>query len=251
MEQTEINIFLILANVVILVFIAGIIVFILQYRKRMLIHRRELLEKEFATRKDTLYQVSRDLHDDIGAGMSGINMLLQLAIAQTKNGQQQPASDSLQHIQGYTADVIEKISDLSFLLQPKAETMSIVFDRLKQYAETLCNAKGIQFHSASIEEMKLLQLDLLHRRNIFLVCKEAINNAIKYSKTSGLFFGIAMQDNRYTITIKDDGVGFMVSRSSSGNGIGNMQARCKEINVLFELSTELGKGTTVHIRIPS
>ena len=110
-------------------------------RRRQLHHRKQLLEKEYKTREDALLQLSRDLHDDIGASLSGINMLSQLAQEQFKQPNNGTTYELLQKINGYTNEVIEKVSDMAWLLKPSQESISMLTGKLKTYSQATAGTK--------------------------------------------------------------------------------------------------------------
>ena len=84
------------------------------------------------------------------------------------------------------------------------------------------------------------------RHNLFLVVKEAINNAVKHTTARQIKFGMYYTANRLTVEVADDGQGFRVDETSAaGNGLENMRKRMSAIGGEFELDSKLGRGTTV------
>src|SRR6185436_9531091 len=76
MGQTEIIIFIVLANIILLIFITGIIVFVFQYRKRKLLHEREkiflekqhkldLLNSQLQVQSQTMQFIGQEIHDSV------------------------------------------------------------------------------------------------------------------------------------------------------------------------------------------
>jgi len=49
----------------------------------------------------------------------------------------------------------------------------------------------------------------------------------------------------------DDGKGFDPALADSGNGLGNMQKRADAMHAAFKITSKLGAGTTVEMRIPT
>jgi len=91
------------------------------------------------------------------------------------------------------------------------------------------------------------------RRNIYLFCKEAINNLVKHSGASALDFLVSEEKNSLQITIADNGCGFDAAKAINGNGLANMQKRADQINALLSVESANGQGTTLKIivKIPS
>lgn len=77
MGEREITIFIVIANVILLVFISGIIIFIAQYRKRRILHetekeiiskthQEELLSRQVEIQTQTMRDIGREIHDNVG-----------------------------------------------------------------------------------------------------------------------------------------------------------------------------------------
>jgi len=98
------------------------------------------------------------------------------------------------------------------------------------------------------------------RNNIYLICKEAINNAIKYSECHHLNFALRNYDHRFQIDIRDDGKGFDADQVDTngittgdehlgGNGIKNMNARAIDMKANLYIHSTINEGTTVQLSL--
>ena len=92
------------------------------------------------------------------------------------------------------------------------------------------------------------------RKNFYLIFKEAVNNALKYSNCKTFNVNIHFHDHRMELKIYDDGDGFDVdkvldtaSKSLSGNGLKNMQGRASEMKAVFTIESTCGKGTSIYL----
>jgi signal transduction histidine kinase len=92
------------------------------------------------------------------------------------------------------------------------------------------------------------------RRDFFLVFKEALNNAAKYSKASRVSVNVSITGKRIILSVKDDGVGFDMQKNSGaafgGNGMGNMKKRAESMNGTLTILSTPGAGTEVILRVP-
>ncbi|MCY7409925.1 MAG: hypothetical protein LH473_06605 [Chitinophagales bacterium] len=89
---------------------------------------------------------------------------------------------------------------------------------------------------------------MAERKNLFLVCKEAIHNIIKYAEATEVKISIEKNEGRLKMIIKDNGKGFAMNRKVyNGNGIKNMRARVESIKGTFSIKSDEMKGTTVMI----
>lgn len=215
-------------------------------RRRQVQHKKQLLEQQYKTREDALLQVSRDLHDDVGSSLSGINLLTQLAM------QQPPANSEtttalLQKINTYTNEVIEKVSDMAWLIKPSHESLTMLIDKLKAFSLGMASAKNISMHFNYDFGKPAKELSIQERKAIYLICKEAINNAIKYAACKNIYCTFHLDSIPLQISISDDGVGFKMMDIRGGNGLANMKIRAKEINAKIDFSSEQEKGTVISL----
>lgn len=221
-------------------------------RRRNLQHKKQLLEKEYKTREEALLQISRDLHDDIGSSLSGINMLSQLAKEQIKLPGTGNTSELLEKINTYTGEVIEKVGDMAWLLKPNSESLSILIKKLKAYGLSVASSKNMLMHFNSSPGISNIETDIRQRKAIYLISKEAINNAVKYSACKNLYCTINLPENgkkKIHLTIKDDGNGFEDTNTVKGNGLINMKARADEINAEIKINSMPGKGTVIELEL--
>jgi signal transduction histidine kinase len=102
------------------------------------------------------------------------------------------------------------------------------------------------------DNIESLKLEMEKRKNIFLVFKEAIYNAAKYSGCTEIGIKIFKRANQLHLQITDNGKGFDLQniQTKNGNGIPNMKARAKEINGVVEISSVMNQGTTIHLQVP-
>jgi signal transduction histidine kinase len=105
-----------------------------------------------------------------------------------------------------------------------------------------------QFHGD--ETLNGAALDVARRKNIFLIFKETINNAAKYSEGTFVDIQIAHIDNDLQLIIRDNGKGFDVTKVQQGNGLRNIRERAREINADMGFETVIGKGTTLKLKLP-
>jgi signal transduction histidine kinase len=218
-------------------------------RRRQLQYKKELLEKEFKAREDALLQVSRDLHDDIGSSLSGINMLTQLAQQQLALPNNGIANELLKKINNYTGEVIEKVSDMAWLLKPNSESLPLLIKRIKAFGHAAAASKNIQLHFDDSFEINGKELSIQQRKAIYLISKEAINNAVKYADCAAIYYKINLTVNVLRLMIKDDGKGFNLTDIIEGNGLKNMQARAAEIKAVIKINSAQGKGTTIEMEL--
>ena len=208
-------------------------------------YRINQLKQLFAVRT----KISRDLHDEVGSTLSGIGLLSEMAKQQLENSRNIEVSTSLQKISTHSEEMLGKMSDIVWAINPQNDSFEKIIDRLKSYAKSIAASTGIHVHFETEKDLMKMNLDMQQRNNIYLICKEAINNAIKYSECRNICFELRRNDRQFQILVKDDGKGFNSQQVYEGNGLKNIRARAKEIGAGLKIHSENDAGTSITLLI--
>jgi signal transduction histidine kinase len=98
-------------------------------------------------------------------------------------------------------------------------------------------------------DTKGTELDLTHRKNFYLIFKESINNAAKYSGCTQVEVQVKKDEGHILLRVKDNGRGFDQARIKKGHGLRNMEERAKDMGAMIEVSSTIGCGTTVQLKV--
>ena len=194
-------------------------------------------------------QIARDLHDDVAASMSGIRILSQVAYGQLK-GKASGTASLMEQINQNAQATLDSISDLIWAVKPHPDYMNDMADRMRDYAGKVLDAKDIDYLMDIPRNLPVRNLDIETRRNVYLIFKEAVNNAMKYSNCSRMEVSLHVQQDKLVLRVADDGAGFENGKTQKGNGLRNMEKRAGDINADFRIDTAPGKGTEVMVVVP-
>jgi signal transduction histidine kinase len=209
-------------------------------KRKQLLHQEEVLHERL--------RISRELHDEIGSTLSGIAMYSYLTKEQMHNNRTEDVERSLNNIQQSANEMINKLSDIVWLVNPEKDSFAKLFERLEEFAMSIAGIKNIDVKISFEGKLTEENLPVDRRRNLYLFCKEAINNAIKYSDARMIELTMKEMDNRRIgFFINDDGKGFDSLTVRKGNGLINMQKRAEEMNGQFLLQTAPGCGTRLSL----
>ena len=232
-----------------LLFISSVYVF---YRYR----RRKKMEMEQAKLKDRL-MISRGLHDDMGSTLSSISVYSKVAQVKSEENNKDELNDVLEKISMASSEMVAEMNDTVWAINPGNDNMEKIIWRMESFAKPLIAARNIHFSFQYNKEIYSVHLEMENRKNFYLVFKEAVNNAIKYSGAAELKVELTQSNNHLELLVKDDGVGFNVeqemkepSPSLSGNGLRNMQMRSKEMKGELQINSIPGEGTKIKLSIP-
>ncbi len=202
-------------------------------------------------RKNTQYallqqksMIARGLHDDLGASISSISMYAEVAL------QRMPANTNAQlplnNIQDTAHQISSNLKDIIWFINPQNETFEKLVDRIRQYAEPICLEKNILFALQYDKHPMFAHLSVNDKKNIYLIIKEAINNALKYAMARHINIHFQYLQKSIRIVIQDDGNGFP-ENTKQGNGIHNMYARALELKGSLHIASK--HGTTITLTI--
>lgn len=209
--------------------------------------QRKELQKQQEVLNERL-RISRELHDEVGSTLTGIAMYSHLTREQIKAQKTEEVEKSLNNMQQSAGDMVNKLNDIVWLVNPEKDSLEKIMERLEEYADGMAIIKNIEVRIISPAKLTAISLPVKNRRNIYLFCKEAINNAVKYSHATLIELSIKEFDNkRIEFSIHDNGKGFDAITVKRGNGLMNMQQRANDINGIFSLQSAPGQGTIVSL----
>jgi two-component system, NarL family, sensor histidine kinase UhpB len=190
-------------------------------------------------------QIAADLHDEVGSSLSSIHMLSQMAAS----GNETAHRDILSRMSSNAKETMDKMGDIVWMIKPGETEAGSLQQRMERFAYEIGSSKNIEV-ALDLNSLEKLKLSMEQRKNIYLIFKEAVNNAAKYADTAKLEVAIALQHKELTLLVKDFGKGFNSHLIKKGNGLDNMQHRAKELHGTIQVSSEAGTGTTVTLTIP-
>ena len=190
-------------------------------------------------------EIARDLHDDMGSTLSSIHIISQLALKESG-----PATKYFQRIAEHSAKMMESMSDMVWSINPENDSLQKMLAKMKEFSAEILEPRNMSYRFQGEETLNGTALDVAKRKNIFLIFKETINNAAKYSEGTVVDIRIAHVDNDLQLVIRDNGKGFDLSKMPQGNGLRNMKERAREINAELGFETVPGQGTTLRLTLP-
>ena len=198
-------------------------------------------------------RIATDLHDDIGANLTKIAILSEVARQQLGDVEPDNGDSSgtpLSSIARISRESVAAMGDIVWAINPERDHMIDLVRRMRQHAEELFTVRDIKldFKAPSVEENLRLGADT--RRDLLLIFKEAVNNAARHSGCSEV--AIVLQINRtwLSLEISDDGFGFDPALESEGQGLLSMRRRAVKLGGKLEFDSRKGSGTKVTLRIP-
>ncbi len=227
---------------------AGVAAAIALNERRQLRHRLERLEMQQALEGERR-RIARDLHDDLGARLTEIVLLGELA----KRGEQTPAALGTQ-VGGITRKVrqlVTAMEEIVWTVNPKNDSLQGLAAYLCDHTERFLASAQVNCRLDVAETLPPLGLSAHARHNLLLAVKEALNNAVRHAAATQVRLRIHLAEAALWVTIADDGCGFDVAHPRrAGNGLLNLRSRLEAVGGRAEIRSAPGQGTTVTLVLP-
>jgi ligand-binding sensor domain-containing protein/two-component sensor histidine kinase len=189
-------------------------------------------------------RIATDLHDDIGANLTRITLLSEVA------KQTHDAEGRLASITRIARESVSSMSDIVWAINPKRESLLDLIRRMRQHADEIFTLRGIELRFKAPGAADSVRLGVDVRRDLLLIFKEVVNNAARHSRCSRVEIDLRVEGSGILLLVVDDGVGFDASRESEGQGLTSMQRRAQRLKGTLEITSGSGLGTSVRLNIP-
>jgi signal transduction histidine kinase len=194
-------------------------------------------------------RIALDLHDDIGSNLTKISILSE--VAQQDPGAALTADGPLASIARISRESVAAMSDIVWAANPHRDRLVHLVRRMRQHAEEIFTTQGIALTFLAPGEDQDMRLGVDVRRDIFLIFKEALNNASRHARCSRVTVNLRAEGARLSLQVIDDGIGFDASAAGEGQGLSSMRRRAETLGGVCEVQTMPGKGTTIRITMPA
>jgi len=203
-----------------------------------LAHEREVRAAEREATEQTLREVGRELHDNVGQLLSVVSMGLSSAI---EAGESDPRLGDTREVLNRGIDEVRRLGrDLnSDLWQQRS-----LADAISAEAERIERVVRVKAHVLVKGELPVLSAD----RNtiLFRIFQEVVNNALKHSGADTITITLQAAP-RFALIITDNGKGFDPARTKANGGLVNIRKRCALIAFNAQCTSSSGNGCTWHL----
>lgn len=193
-------------------------------------------------------KISKDLHDDLGATLSSISVLSDMAKNSIVQGIPEESYSLISKINVYSREMVDKMRDIVWAINPSNDSLEKIIQRLKTYTVECCMAKEIAHQFLVEDQFRNIGVPMNARKNVYLICKEAIHNAVRHAACSSIRVQFSSSSSLVLIEIADNGKGFDTEGDFAGNGLINMAARAKEIKAELTVDSDAA-GSCVRLQL--
>ncbi len=213
-----------------------------QIQERQRAERWREIEQERA-------RVAHDLHDDLGAGLTEVNMLSSLVKSPTTSVTEK--NRYLGDLTEIAGRMVTSLDEIVWAVNPRNDTIASLASYFGSYAQRLLDLASISCGLDVAEDLPEHPLDPKFRQEIFLAFKEALTNVVRHAQATQVWLRISVRDGWLLVELADNGQGFYLSERKTGDdGLANMKERLKSLGGDCEITSDIQKGTSVRFRAP-
>ncbi len=206
-----------------------------------------------AARETEKREVAKALHDEVGSTSVILSALVSVAKQSIEQHNPKQALADLEKLHRQIQQSMERLHSIVVALRPPSlEFDGALKQSIKQLAEQMCQighlrhtvtcARGWREKGIS-ERVKIL---------LYRLVQESLNNVVKHAQASRVQIHLVRQQDQISVTVQDNGVGFVRSKQHPVNRVGllSMHDSVRFLGGKLTITTAPGKGTRVHAVCP-
>jgi signal transduction histidine kinase/ligand-binding sensor domain-containing protein len=223
---------------------------------RRLRRRVERLELQRAVERDR-DRIARDIHDDLGAGLTQITLLSEIARRESPDA----VTGHLGQISETARELTRAMDEIVWAINPRHDSLDGLVTYICQFAQEYLTVAGVQCRLDVPAQLPPHALTADVRHSLFLAVKEVLNNIVKHAAAREVWIRLAEHPGGFRLTIEDDGVGFApeegalvhahahAGRATPGQGLPNLHARLAALGGRCRVTSAPARGTQVALEI--
>ena len=216
-------------------------------RKLELIERQQAIERERA-------RIAKDIHDDLGAGLTRISLLSESVPPEEVSPPQ--AAEVLNGIFATTREMTQTMDEIVWAVNPQHDTLDSLASYLGSFAQDFLANTGVRCRLDVPLQLPNWRLDAEVRHSLFLAVKESLSNALRHAEATEIRVALSVNESGFTVVVEDNGRGISNDLVNGGvgwvanrNGLVNMRNRLAEIGGRCEISRGQDRGTRVEFHV--
>ncbi|HEX4602603.1 MAG TPA: sensor histidine kinase [Candidatus Angelobacter sp.] len=213
----------------------------------LLSHQRsDLAQKLISTQESVLRHISRDLHDEFGQILTAIGAML--SRMRNQSWEKSSVRDGLQEICEITQSALDNVRSLSQALHPvilEEEGLESALDWYLPNVERQ-TAISIAYEKSGVGFV----LESSAAVHIYRVLQEALNNAIRHSRTPEVCVRLHYLSNALVLEVEDHGTGLCLQQGAPGIGLVGMHERAEILDAKIDFMPAIPVGTLMRLTVP-
>jgi signal transduction histidine kinase len=198
--------------------------------------QRKNAQKQLEEAEKFRSKLSSDLHDDVGTMLSSLAMQSEVMGLTAKDEQ----VEKFEKLSNLSREAMSRMRDTVWAIDARKDKVDDLLDRMKDYVSDRLEGHPLQVSFDHKEVLKESKLRPDVRQNIYLIFKEAVHNAAKYSNGDKLNIIFKQNEKDLYLEVRDNGTIDEDKIKTSGLGTSNMKMRAERIGKTLEIHTKKG-----------
>lgn len=211
---------------------------------------RELSAKIAETEETERRRIARELHDQAGQNLAALGLNLKTLQSLLPEGPPGAVRKRLEESLALLDQTAEFLRDLMGDLRPPVMDDYGLGAAIRWYGKKFTERTGIEFTLR--EQENVLRPDTRTEMTLYRIFQEAMINTWKHARAEKVDVSLEIRDNRFRLTVFDNGTGFDLSKMSEsdrphGWGLTTMAERAEAIGADFSMDSRPGQGTKITV----
>jgi signal transduction histidine kinase/PAS domain-containing protein len=196
-------------------------------------------------------RMASEIHDTLAQAFTGISLQIEVAKSLVY-GESQTVQQILKHISQLAEAGLSEARRSVWALHPLAseyaDLAQLLYESVEQMTRNTSIAVEVNVQGSPCSLPPFIGMNLLR------IGQEAVTNALKHAQADTIAIELAYDSDRISLTIYDNGRGFMppttLDNINGGFGLISMYERCDRIGAQLSLSSQPGQGTQILVEAP-
>lgn len=211
-----------------------------------ILYEDRLIKAILKTQDEERYEIGSELHDNV----CQILAASQISLDKLKDALPEQNMNWFNYCREYLALALKEIRNLSHRMAPSFlddTTMEKAFRELLRMFDIDGRFKT-QLHIDDMVREHPISIEA--QLNLYRILQEQLRNILKHAKASSITVNIWIHNDHLTMSITDNGMGFIPEKIEKGIGLSNMQRRAEFFCGRTQIISSPGKGCTINVEIP-
>ncbi|QJD94757.1 hypothetical protein HH214_02135 [Mucilaginibacter robiniae] len=213
-------------------------------------HQKQLLNAVIQSQEAERKRIGRDLHDDIGAALSGLRLSIDVFEPTKADGSQHFKFKS--NCKTAIDSIIAEVRHISHNLSPSMLSLHGLVAALNRQLEFINRTDHLQAVIDNTVPELIDSLTIEVTTAIYRVLEELINNTIKHAKATNININFNAVGNTLRIHYSDNGIGLPITSNIKAKGMGlqNIESRLSMIEASYHILDQQTSGFHLEIEYP-
>jgi ribose transport system permease protein len=206
-------------------------------------HSQQVVERERV-------RIARDIHDEIGANLTQIALLSELAKSDLAKPER--AKGHMDEVFRTAQSLTRSLDEIVWAVNPAGDTLEQFATHLCTFAPRFLQSAGVRCRLDVPDELPAITLPASVRHHLHLGVKESLNNIAKHAQATEVWLRMKLSSDKISLILEDNGRGFELGSDTNpgADGLANLRQRMKEIGGSFEQQSQSGRGTITTLTAP-